>query len=116
MPAATIRKELVLEWRTRLPMEYLVEPRLGKIEGHEFGLRPCQGDFIVMTDDDVLPDRNWLLEWRACRGLAFPPPPDVPSLAARSHRSSIPTGLQVMFQNGAMALCMAPAPIVQRAK
>jgi GT2 family glycosyltransferase len=28
------------------------------------GLEHARGDLIVMTDDDVLPDRNWLCEWR----------------------------------------------------
>lgn len=61
----------VLEWRTRLPMEYLVEPRLGKSKAMNSAFGHAQGDFIVMTDDDVLPDRNWLLEWRRVAD-AFP--------------------------------------------
>jgi glycosyltransferase involved in cell wall biosynthesis len=61
----------VLKWRERLPLEYLVEPRLGKSKAVNTGLRRAEGDFIVMTDDDVLPDRNWLTEWRRVAD-AFP--------------------------------------------
>lgn len=54
----------VLKWRDRLPLEYLVEPRLGKSTAMNTALDHAEGDFIIMTDDDVLPDRNWLTEWR----------------------------------------------------
>ena len=55
---------LVLKWRDRLPLEYVTEPRLGKSTAMNTALEHAEGDFIVMTDDDVLPDRNWLTEWR----------------------------------------------------
>jgi len=51
-------------WRGRLPLEYLEEKRLGKSTAMNRALRSARGDFIIMTDDDVLPDRNWLTEWR----------------------------------------------------
>lgn len=54
----------ILEWRDRLPLKYLVEPRLGKSCAINTGLSHVKGDLIVMTDDDVLPDADWLLEWR----------------------------------------------------
>jgi GT2 family glycosyltransferase len=54
----------VLAWQACLPLEYLVEPRLGKSKAINTAFRHAEGDFIVMTDDDVLPDRNWLTEWR----------------------------------------------------
>lgn len=55
---------LVLKWRERLPLRYLVERRLGKSKAINTALAAAKGEFIVMTDDDVLPDRNWLAEWR----------------------------------------------------
>ena len=55
---------LILKWRDRLPLEYLVEPRLGKSNAINTALDRAEGDFIIMTDDDVLPERNWLTEWR----------------------------------------------------
>ena len=54
----------VLKWRDRLPLEYIVEPGLGKSKAMNTALQHAEGDLIVMTDDDVLPDRNWLTEWR----------------------------------------------------
>lgn len=54
----------VLAWRDRLPLHYLVESRLGKAAAINTGLEHVTGDLIVMTDDDVLPDAGWLVEWR----------------------------------------------------
>ena len=62
---------LVRKWRDRLPLEYLVEPRLGKAKAINTALAHAEGDLIVMTDDDVLPDRNWLTELRRV-AEAFP--------------------------------------------
>jgi glycosyltransferase involved in cell wall biosynthesis len=56
---------LVLKWRGRLPLEYLVEPKLGKSRAMNTALKRAEGDFIVMTDDDVLPERDWLVAWRS---------------------------------------------------
>jgi GT2 family glycosyltransferase len=55
---------IVRKWQDRLPLRYLVEVRLGKSKAMNTALAQAQGDFIVMTDDDVLPDKNWLTEWR----------------------------------------------------
>src|ERR1700742_2227327 len=54
----------ILKWQGRLPIDYIVEPRLGKSNALNTGFSHAEGDFIVMTDDDVLPDRHWLAEWR----------------------------------------------------
>lgn len=54
----------VLKWLDRLPMQYCVEPRLGKSFAMNTALERASGDLIVMTDDDVLPVRGWLTEWR----------------------------------------------------
>jgi glycosyltransferase involved in cell wall biosynthesis len=51
-------------WTGKLPLEYLFEPRLGKSNALNLGLARAKGDLIIMTDDDVLPDRDWLLQWR----------------------------------------------------
>lgn len=61
----------VLAWKDQLPLTYLVEPKLGKSVAMNAALRHTEGDFIVMTDDDVLPDTNWLVEWRRVAD-AFP--------------------------------------------
>ncbi len=63
--ASTDRTEtLVRQWQDRLPLTYLFEPRLGKSKAINSGLAKARGDLIVMTDDDVLPDRDWLCQWR----------------------------------------------------
>lgn len=54
----------ILKWRDRLPLDYVVEPKLGKSNALNTGFSRAEGDFVVMTDDDVLPGRNWLTEWR----------------------------------------------------
>lgn len=54
----------ILSWKDRLPLHYLVEPKLGKSVAMNTALNQAEGDFIVMTDDDVLPQRDWLEEWR----------------------------------------------------
>ncbi len=54
----------ILKWRDRLPLDYIVEPRLGKSTALNTALHHAVGDLIIMTDDDVLPDRDWLTEWR----------------------------------------------------
>lgn len=56
--------ELVLGFRDRLPLEYLVDPRLGKPHALNTGLYHVEGDLVVFADDDVLPDPNWLVAWR----------------------------------------------------
>lgn len=55
---------LVQKWRDRLPLRYMLEPRLGKSKAMNTALKHAEGDFLIMTDDDVLPDRGWLIEWR----------------------------------------------------
>jgi GT2 family glycosyltransferase len=54
----------VLKWQDRLPLKYVTESRLGKSKAINTALGHAEGDLLVMTDDDVLPDRNWLTEWR----------------------------------------------------
>jgi glucosyl-dolichyl phosphate glucuronosyltransferase len=58
-------EELVLGFRHRLPLQYLVEPRLGKPHALNTGLEHVEGDLVVFTDDDVLPDPDWLVMWRS---------------------------------------------------
>ncbi|MGH7045238.1 MAG: glycosyltransferase [Stellaceae bacterium] len=58
-------EELVLSFRDRLPLGYLVEPRLGKPHALNTGLDHVSGDLVVFADDDVLPDPDWLVAWRS---------------------------------------------------
>jgi glucosyl-dolichyl phosphate glucuronosyltransferase len=58
-------EKLALGFRDRLPLEYLVEPRLGKPYALNKGLDHVEGDLVVFADDDVLPDPDWLSAWRS---------------------------------------------------
>ncbi|PYJ44694.1 MAG: glycosyl transferase, partial [Verrucomicrobia bacterium] len=55
--------EVVKQYKTRLPLSYLKEPRPGKSCALNKALRECPlKDTIVFTDDDVTPASNWLQE------------------------------------------------------
>ncbi len=41
-------------------LRYVLEKRPGGSFGRNAGLAAAQGDYVVYTDDDVLPDANWL--------------------------------------------------------
>jgi hypothetical protein len=58
-------EELVLGFGDRLPLEYLVEPSLGKPYALNTGLEHISGDLVVFADDDVLPEPDWLAAWRS---------------------------------------------------
>ena len=47
-----------------LPMTILEEPRQGKSFALNTGIAHARGDFIVFTDDDVVPDPNWLIAYQ----------------------------------------------------
>jgi glycosyltransferase involved in cell wall biosynthesis len=40
--------------------KYVAEPRLGQSLARNTGLAHCTGDIIAFTDDDCLPEKNWL--------------------------------------------------------
>jgi glycosyltransferase involved in cell wall biosynthesis len=49
----------------RLPLVAVSEPRRGKNRALNSGLRELEGDLAVFTDDDCLPDADWLVRLRA---------------------------------------------------
>ena len=55
---------IVNRYASRLPLLHIQETRLGKSNALNAGIEHVRGDFVVFTDDDVLPDANWLSEWR----------------------------------------------------
>jgi glycosyltransferase involved in cell wall biosynthesis len=77
-------------WTGRLPLTVLTEPRQGKNVGLNTGLASVEGDLVVLTDDDVVPREDWLVQVRRLAdrqpdydifgGAVFPlwpaPPPD----------------------------------------
>lgn len=55
----------VLEsFRGRLPLQALIEANPGKNSALNAGLRFIEGDLTVLTDDDVFPRSDWLVQLR----------------------------------------------------
>jgi glycosyltransferase involved in cell wall biosynthesis len=50
---------------SRLPLQVLHHPVRGKNSALNFALEHAVGDFIVFTDDDVVPDEDWLVALEA---------------------------------------------------
>ena len=57
-------QEILDSFQPRLPLMCVCEPRLGKNNALNTGLSSVTGDLIVMTDDAVVPDRDWLTQLR----------------------------------------------------
>src|SRR5262249_41851111 len=55
--------EVVDSFRDRLPIRRLFEPRPGKSHAANSVLQNAQGRWILWTDDDVLVDRDWMVEF-----------------------------------------------------
>jgi glucosyl-dolichyl phosphate glucuronosyltransferase len=54
------------EFKRRLPLVYLSEPRPGVSKARNAALKVARGKLLLFTDDDVRPDTNWIAEhWRA---------------------------------------------------
>jgi glycosyltransferase involved in cell wall biosynthesis len=53
-------KEIISSFSQRLPLTYRHESRRGKSVALNTGLSSVSGDLVVFTDDDVLPQPNWL--------------------------------------------------------
>lgn len=56
--------EIVRAYADRLPIEYVMEPRLGKAVALNTGLGRIDGDLVVFVDDDIIADPSLLTEWR----------------------------------------------------
>lgn len=48
-----------------LPLTYVLEPRRGQNVARNAGLKHVVGDLLVLTDDDVVPEPDWLATMRA---------------------------------------------------
>lgn len=57
--------EVLQSYRDRLPLEILSEPAQGKAFALETGLRAMEGSLVVLTDDDVIPEPDWLEQFIA---------------------------------------------------
>jgi glycosyltransferase involved in cell wall biosynthesis len=59
-------REVIDTYRQRLPLTHLFEPRPGKCRALNAGLERIEGDLVVFTDDDVIPEVDWLCQLRRC--------------------------------------------------
>lgn len=70
---------ILQSYRDRLPLTCLFEARRGKNAALNKALPEIEGDIAVMTDDDVVPHPDWLVQIKA----AFDANPDVDAVGGR---------------------------------
>lgn len=56
--------QVIASFVQRLPLQSVFEPRPGKNSALNSGLRLVEGDLTVLTDDDVFPYADWLVQLR----------------------------------------------------
>ena len=56
---------IIDSFRDRLPITYLLEQKPGKNAALNAGLEQVEGDLVVLTDDDVFPSSDWLVQMRS---------------------------------------------------
>lgn len=71
-----------------LPLHILRLPQPGKSSALNLGLDHCEGDLVVFTDDDVIPNRDWLAAYRAAADAQ--PDVDVFGGPIKPHWSVVP--------------------------
>jgi len=57
--------EILESYKKRLPLKILYEPTPGKTHALNQGLAAVAGELVLFSDDDVIPDRNWLTAYMA---------------------------------------------------
>ena len=55
--------DVIASFLDRLPIRRLFEPRPGKSSALNLAVRQARGDYILWTDDDVLVDDRWIIEY-----------------------------------------------------
>jgi len=58
-------REVVASYEAHLPLRLLFEPKQGLSHARNLAIQEAQGDVILWTDDDVLVDEKWMLEYTA---------------------------------------------------
>jgi L-malate glycosyltransferase len=58
-------RQIIESFRDRLPLRCFAESRPGKNVALNAGLALVDGDLVVLTDDDVFPRSDWLVQLRA---------------------------------------------------
>ncbi len=57
-------REIIISFSRYLPLSYVFEPKRGKNTALNTGLLAATGDLVVLTDDDILPQSDWLTQIR----------------------------------------------------
>lgn len=60
---------IISHFKCKLPITYLYEGKQGKNYALNSGIALAKGDLIVFTDDDVIPEPNWLISMVECTNL-----------------------------------------------
>ena len=55
--------DLIQSYSKLLPLTYIIEPQRGKNNALNTGIGVTEGELIVFTDDDVIPDAQWLIRY-----------------------------------------------------
>lgn len=55
-------RQIIESYQDKLPIKYIYEPTKGKNFALNSALNGAKGDLFVFTDDDVIADKNWLIE------------------------------------------------------
>lgn len=61
--------EMLHAYERRLPLQIVSEARQGKENALATGFRYLEGDLVVLTDDDVIPDPDWLEQYLAAAAI-----------------------------------------------
>ncbi|MDO9047799.1 MAG: glycosyltransferase [Methylobacter sp.] len=57
---------IIKSYSDKLPINYLYEQKPGKNNALNLGLSYAKGDLIVFTDDDIIPQQDWLVQLVKC--------------------------------------------------
>jgi GT2 family glycosyltransferase len=61
-------KEIVWKFFPEIPVKYFIETRRGKNNALNRIIPEAEGELVIFTDDDVIPDPNWLVEmWEGAK-------------------------------------------------
>ena len=61
--------EIIRSFVQRLPLEVICVPTRGKNRALNAAINHVEGDLVIFTDDDVVPDRHWLIALEKCARL-----------------------------------------------
>lgn len=59
-------EEILRSFSDRLPIKILNQPERGKNRSLNFAIPHIQGDLVIFTDDDVIPQSDWLISYENC--------------------------------------------------